>query len=277
MSDILDDVLADTPKDAPKTAPETHASAPQPQLPLEAPQGTPGANAAAGADVSQPGTEATHTGATTPPPGYVPLSALLDDREKRQKAQAEAEALKAQLAKLQAQQQPSPPSWQDDPEGWARTVEQRVAEKARDIKFEQSEMFASMAYGAELVEKAKAWSEDKARSEASAYGYSPFVTMLHHQRHPLEWVVNEYKQAQRLAEVGQDWDAWARKRAAELAAQTEPNAQAPNGHAPPQPATPQARPAFNPPKSLVDAPSAGGMRGGTPLGPEAAFAAMLPK
>ena len=270
MSDVLDDMLADTPKEAPKGAPEGEVPAVQPQTPPAGTPTTPAAEAAPATDVTAP------TGAPQPPPGYVPLSALLDDREKRQKAQAEADRLKAELARLQ-QQQPSPPSYQDDPEGWARSIEQRVAERARDIKFEQSEMFASMAYGAELVEKAKAWSEEKARSEASAYGYSPFVTMLHHQRHPLDWVVNEYQQAQRLAEVGTDWDAWARKRAAELAAQTEPNAQAPNGHAPPQPATPQARPAFNPPKSLVDAPSAGGMRGGTPVGPMEAFDAVFQK
>lgn len=211
-----------------------------------------------------------------PEPGYVPLAALLDDREKRQKAQAENDALKAQLARL-TQKPPPAPSYQDDPDAWARMLEQRTYEIKRDTKFEQSEMFAVQQHGSELVEAAKTWSEEKAKSEAAQYGYSPLVTMIHHQRHPLDWVVKEYQKDKWLSEVGNDRDAWAKKRFAELNATPDPNAPpAAQAGGPPQPGTPLTKPAFTPPKSLVHAPSAGGMTKGMPVGPGAAFDAVFP-
>jgi hypothetical protein len=265
MNDFLDGMLKEDPKPAASGEPPAATSETQP--PPAAQPGASGEPAPAG-DPAKP---------ASPEPGYVPLAALLDDREKRQKAQAEADELKAQIKKLTEKRVP-PPSYQDDPDAWARSLEQRTYEIKRDTKFEQSEMFAVDKYGSELVEAAKAWSEEKAKSEAAQYGYSPLVTMIHHQRHPLDWVVKEYQQAKWLAEVGNDRDAWVKKRYSELSASTDPNAPpANNAGGSPQPGTPpSAKPPFVPPKSLVNAPSAGGMTKGTPIGGGVAFDAVFP-
>lgn len=271
MDDFLETMLKQDP--APAASGEASPSTPAPEsTPASTPEPTP-ATTAEPAAAGEPAAG----GKPASPEGYVPIAALLDDREKRQKAQAEADELKAQIKKLTEKRAPSP-SYQDDPEAWARSLEQRTQEIKRDTKFEQSEMFAVDKYGSELVEAAKAWSEEKAKSEAAQYGYSPLVTMIHHQRHPLDWVVKEYQQAKWLAEVGNDRDAWVKKRYSELSASTDPNAPpANNAGGSPQPGTPQnTKPPFVPPKSLVNAPSAGGMTKGTPIGGGVAFDAVFP-
>lgn len=67
-------------------------------------------------------------------PWHVPISALLDERDKRQQ-------LKRELDELRAQQQPSKiPSVTEDPEAFARYQQQLVHETATNTRFETSEI-----------------------------------------------------------------------------------------------------------------------------------------
>ena len=58
--------------------------------------------------------------------GHVPLAALMDEREKRQKLQAENEQLRAQIKPQEAAQ---PPDLFDDPAAYAAHVEQLISNK----------------------------------------------------------------------------------------------------------------------------------------------------
>jgi hypothetical protein len=268
MTDFLDGMLND-----PKAAPQ---AAPEPAKPAETPA-TPPAPSPAPPKEPAPAPElpkAADAPKGEPPKDQGPFfSAMLDEREKRQRLEKELEAFRRDQ-----QQRSSPrPQYQDDPDAWARHIEQRQSEAVRDIRFEVSEEFANEKHGDDKVKAAKTWSEERARSEAQAYGFSPFAAEFMRQRHPIDWLVKQHKQAQWLAQVGDDPEAYVRRKYAELTAVPAAVTAAPlNGGAPPQPGMPLSKP-FVPDKSLVDAPSAGGIRTGTPVGPGATFDAVFPK
>jgi hypothetical protein len=82
----------------------------------------------------------------------VPLSALLDERDKRK-------ALEARLAQIEQQQQPQQqwPDPIDDAEGYTRAVQQQAAIEAHTRHLQMARALAVREYGAELVEQAYAY------------------------------------------------------------------------------------------------------------------------
>lgn len=183
------------------------------------------------------------------PPGYVPLNAMLDEREQRQ-------ALKKQLDELQKKQQPAKPAPNvtSDPQGWQAAHEQRLAEMELSTKMRMSGAFAQQQFGTEAIDAAKAWGATQ--NETDPYFGNKFTV----QDHPWAWLVEQHRQAQILEQIGgKSSDDWVKERAIALgyvlpdAATQQPPAPAPAA-APQQPA-PQ-RP--TPPRSIANAPPAGG-------------------
>lgn len=198
-------------------------------------------------------------------PGHVPISALLDEREKRQK-------LEKRLADFEQQtrQPESAPSFQT-PEDIASYVQQqaRAAEWNATVRF--SEHSARKDHGDEAVDAAIKWSLERADREKAQLGFSPFAVEQMRQQHPLDWVVRQHKRDTFAAEIGDDPAAYrAKVRAeleAEIAASTQAPQPAPAAAAPPQPAAPKPPP---PVRSIAGATSAGGMQS-VPTGPGKAF------
>jgi hypothetical protein len=148
--------------------------------------------------------------------GTVPVSAVQAEREKRQTAQHEAEALRREIAELrgmvQANRQPAPMPQQettpvtiwDDPDGFLKgqiAPLQNQFEEMREMLWESQ---ATQRHTAEAVQAAK--------DAATAVFGTPQGAALHQQitasGNPFDNLVKWHKQQQAFARVGDDPDAF---------------------------------------------------------------------
>lgn len=195
---------------------------------------------------------------------FVPLAAMLDERDKRK-------ALEAKLAELEAskaQQQPADiPDPYDDPNGYAAYLNNAVQQSTLAVKFDMSEEMAVASHGQEAVETAKEWAIARAQADPG------FKQQMLSSRHPIDWAVRQHKQAEDLKLYQTDPVAFAR-RILEAQGQSVPDATA--GAVPvvgQQPAA-SARPA--PPRSIASAPSTGGNPRDVATGPLTAVGTVFP-
>jgi hypothetical protein len=252
MSDSLDtladEVFGEATAPAELAAPPAEApqeATPQPEAPVETPPEAP-------AQPEAPKEE--HT---------VPLAKYLDTRDELK----ELRRFKAeQEAKAQAQPPVQAPDPYDDPEGYRAFHQAEVQRAVTAQKFEMSDVMARQSHGAETVEAAAEWALGKAQADPV------FAAQYMRESHPIDWIVRQHKRDGLLQQVGEDPDEFVRRRAAELGliAQPAAGAQVPavSAQQVPKPAAP--------PKSLVGAPSAGGVQS-LPVGPLAGVEAVFPR
>jgi len=196
------------------------------------------------------------------PPG------LLEERRRRQAAEAEARELreyKQRMEQERQQQQYQPPLVTEDAEGWAQHVEQQQAFTAYNQKLDTSEMLVRQQFGDEVVDKA-------ADAFLEARQADPTLQQkFDSQKHPYAWVLNWHKQHQLLSEIGSDPEAWRnaeRERIRqELLASQKPASVA-------QPSAPSYQP---PPPSLASAPVAARPNAAPHVGPGQAFDRAIPR
>ena len=165
-----------------------------------------------------------------PEPGFVPLAALLDERDRKKQ-------LEAELARYQAQQAPAEPLDVYDPEQMATWQQNQLL----NTKLELSEDVTRDKFGDEIVDKARDWALQR-------FGANPaYQQEVLRQRNPWKFVVDQYQRDQIASQVSiddfQQFQAWkaaqaqlTQQTAATFAAQTPP---------------------VQPPPSLASAPSAG--------------------
>lgn len=177
----------------------------------------------------------------------VPLGELLNEREKRQRAEAELERLRQQA------QPDTPPDRFEDPEGY-----EAFQQRKQDARFEQleaarvndrlnfSERMARKDHGAETVEQAKKWGLAQGQQNPQ------FAQTVLRDPDPYEYIVTEYKRAQALSAL-QDPNTLEQFRQWQAAQAAGPPAAVPAA----SPSTPA--PAA-PPRSLASMPSAGGLQ-----------------
>lgn len=212
-----------------------------------APKETEPAESAAKAEpeppVAEPAPEPTPDPAS-PPPGHVPLSVVLDEREKRREAEA-------RLKRIEEQQRRAEPV--DLP------PEQQHAQRLETIHLNMSERFARKEHGDEVVDKARDAALERFQTDPLYY------QQVMSQPDPYEFVVREYKQSQALSALNDPnkLDAFLKWQAAQASA---PLAPAPQAQAAPQQSN------APPPRSLASQPSAGGTKPGSqPVGEGVAF------
>lgn len=164
-----------------------------------------------------------------PEPGFVPLAAVLDERDRRRQ-------LEAELARYQAQQEPQEPLDMYDPEQMAAYHQQQVI----IAKLELSEDVTRDKFGDEVVDKAAEWLTSRLQTNPA------YKTEVLRQRNPWKYVVEQYQRDQIASQVSlsdfEQFKAW-------QAAQSQLAAQ--------QPAPVAETPIVQPPRSLASAPSAG--------------------
>lgn len=210
--DKLSFVDENTPAEPQVVTPEPPAADP---APVEVKGDTPAAPPAASEDKSNP----------------IPIQALLDERERRQKAEREAEEGRQFRRQLEAQRRQEA---MQDPEQRIQLERERFQQELLTNKLQQSRFLAEREYGAEEVK--------------AAYAFFDQHPQLSHQlmSHPSPYhAAVEFYRRQKIAdEVGSDPEAWrAREREklrAELLAET-----------------PQIQPQQRLPGSLAAAPAAG--------------------
>lgn len=95
-------------------------------------------------------------------PSAVPLTALLDEREKRQQATREADELRRKLAEYEAQArpQPKPIDLIEDPEGFARQQQQMLQNAILQDRYERSLDAAKEKHGDQAVDTLIAFFND---------------------------------------------------------------------------------------------------------------------
>lgn len=169
---------------------------------------------------------------------HVPVMALLDEREKRQLAQREAEDLRKRLAAYEAQrQQQPPPDFHDDPEARLLMERTQVQEMIWNQRLDTSEMIARQAYGSQAVDQARD-AFMQAAQQNPALGVE-----LRRQTHPYDFVVNWHNRQRVIEEVGTDPAAYRAKLEAELREKILAEMQTQPAIAPRPPATLSSAPA----------------------------------
>lgn len=252
MSEDLPDFLSDEPSSAP-IEPAVEAA------PLEAPA-APEAEAPV-APVEQPQAEPPLAAEEPPAPQHVPLTTFLDMRDKYSAANKKAAELEQwrQQQEAQARRQPAPDPF-DDPAGALAHRDQSVAEQFRNLRLDNSERFATLKHGEDVVKAAQDWydkegSRDRFLDQKVEASKDPFGT-----------VVEEWKRSQLLSKISPDQlDAFQQWQASQTA-NPVPGIPviAPAANQPP--ARPQA-----PRASIAAGPSAGGAGQPVPLDGEGTF------
>lgn len=194
-----------------------------------------------------------------PEPQHVPLSAHLDEREKRQAAERRAQEYEDRIRRLEAQSQQPPPAMPDpyeDPEGFAAHQQRQMDARFYEANRNWSRRIAEIQHGAEKVAEAHEWGlkrcgEDPFFNQKVLASQDPYgVVMAEFQREALSAVdPSEFQQ----------YLAW----------------KASQGQAPPNPAPPAPSPT-PPPRSLASTPSAGTSKPGEqPVGGGVAFGSIF--
>ena len=157
----------------------------------------------------------------------VPISAMLDERDKRKAEQARAEAAERQLAEWRARADPAPPS----------TVDPEVQQALYAQNLRASRRFAEREYGKEQIATIHDWAAARCDTDPA------FNQQMFGSEDPYEVAYQAYNREQLLAEVKTDdfaeFKAWQAAKAS-------------GGSVAPSP------PKAPPPVSLVNAPNAGG-------------------
>jgi hypothetical protein len=127
-------------------------------------------------------------------PGYVPIDAMLTEREKRQ-------ALERRVAEFEAQRTPQArPDAFDDPEGYDRHIQGLIQAETHRVRAEMSYEMACSKHGKDDVEAARTWALEKAQNDP-LFGQqveAAFKT----QSLPVEWVVQQHKRDALVSQVG---------------------------------------------------------------------------
>lgn len=192
-----------------------------------------------------------------PDPGFVPITVVLDERDKRQRAEQEL----AQFRAAQQQPQAVPDQW-EDPEGFQAHQDQKVQAALYQQNLRWSERIAASEHGKETVDQAKQWGIG--RCDADPY----FNAKVAASDDPIGFVVSEWKREQIAAQVTPDdfaqFQAW---KAAQAQIQAPSSAQ-PAASPPPSRSVP--------PRSLASAPSAGGVMSEVVQSDEEIFREVIP-
>jgi hypothetical protein len=186
--------------------------------------------------------EAAPPTATEEKPQTIPITALLDEREKRQEAMRQAEEARKELEAMRrqiaaAQQPQKRPDWFEKPDEAIRYAVAPLKAQMLNDRLDTSEMLAEDKYGAETVTAAKQAFLEAAQQDPG----------LHHRvlqsRHPYDEVVKWHKRQSVMSQIGDDPEAWIEQQVkARLEQMQSPSSPAPVNR---------------PPVSLAAAPAAG--------------------
>lgn len=120
----------------------------------------------------------------------IPLATALNWRD-------EAKEAKRRIAELEARNQPQmAPDPFDDPQGFAAHQTQQVEQRLMQERFAMSDMFARQAHGAETVDQAVTWAQERAAQDPA------FATSYMRQQNPIEWIVQQHKRDALLSDIG---------------------------------------------------------------------------
>lgn len=193
---------------------------------------------------------------------HAPIGALLDERDKRQASERQVKELQERLRALETPQAETP---QIDEQ-----TQREIHLASLNTRLDISEDMARQKHGDEMVDKVKAWAQQRMGQSAD------LSNAILSNRNPYEKAVQEYERDQLVSSIKPgDFEAFR----AWQAAQADPQAAPPVNALTPQAAPAAAAPliaAPPPPRSIATAPSAGGTQH-VPSGGGQAYDAIFPK
>lgn len=131
-----------------------------------------------------------------PDPGYVPIAALLDEREQKKALAQELEQFKRQ----QPAQPANIPDPYDDPNGFSAHIDSRISEARQAQKVDTSYHLAVRDYGKDKVEEARAWALEKAQSDPVFM--QQVEVAFQTQPLPIDWVIQQHKRDGLVSQIG---------------------------------------------------------------------------
>lgn len=169
---------------------------------------------------------------------HVPLTVLLDERDKAKKAKEHAQQLEARLRVYEAQQAAPIPDPYENPQGYQDYMQNQINQQEFKLRSEMSGRFAEQKFGKDTVEAAIAWAQEHAAVD-------PFLGQrVQMSPSPVEFVVEQYQREQFFKQHSSDLGGVTQAAGFPAAPTPTPVQQAPK---------PQA-----PSRSLAAAPNAGG-------------------
>lgn len=180
----------------------------------------------------------------------IPIATALQWRD-------EAKELKRWKEQQEAQAKPAAtPDPFDDPAGYAASVEAKVGEQVSNLRFQMSDQMARQVHGAETVDAAVQWAQEKANADPL------FAASYMRDANPIDWIVRQHKRDALLSEIGDNKDDWFAREAATRGYVPQSAAQP---MAAPIPVVAQTQPAVKPPappRSIAsDAPASASTQG----------------
>lgn len=220
--DFLENVLGDAEPEAPV---EVEPVAPEPVVQEAPPQPEPEAPVVA-----------TEPEPVKPEPGFVPISALMDERDKRKAAEERAKQF---APKPEESVIPDP---LDNPVEYNAYMSQQLEARVAQERFNMSDIMAKQAHGEEVVKAAVEWAGQKAAQDPA------FAVSYMREAHPIDWIVRQHKQSSLLSEIGDNVDDWFTREAAKRGYALAP---APVAAVAPAPVAPPAPKPAAPPRSIA--------------------------
>jgi hypothetical protein len=263
MTDTDLPFLDQTRDDQGRFAPKQEAAPAQEPAPPPEPKEQPPAPVTNPEPQAQPPSVEPPTVHARPPDGYIPIAAVLDEREKRQALQRERDDWQRKFEEATKQPPPAPIDPIADPEGFERDLQDRFRKAEWDATTRVSLGFAVKQHGAEAVKAAETWVAEMVQANPA------FFQTIQAQSDPYDFVVRQHKRHLSLSKMGEDdpetWASkWAEQNGYVKADQSQGQVSAGNGASSQQPA-PLPKP------SLASAPAASGSALKIPVGQGVAF------
>jgi hypothetical protein len=164
---------------------------------------------------------------------HVPLPTFLEMRDKAKEAERRAEQAERQLRENQAAKAQTAPDPYDDPEGFAAYSQRLIQDTVRKERMDDNWDDEAEKNGLDKVTEARDWAVQ--RAERDPVFRAQLEQAMATERKPISWVVKQHKRDALLGDIGEDPDAYVRRRAVELGL-TAPLPAPVNAVAAPQPA-----------------------------------------
>lgn len=146
--------------------------------------------------------------ADEPKEQMVPLAALQAEREEKRGLKTRVDRLEQYLTQMTQQNQPRPPSMQEDPEGFMQMFGAQIAAREANITAEMSEKFARIQHTDAVVDEAFAAAE-------AAGALNQFIGKRDAWGELVKW----HKAQKALKEIGDDPEAYKQRMRQELMAE----------------------------------------------------------
>lgn len=125
----------------------------------------------------------------------VPLPTFLDQRDELKAERKRREEAEARLNEREAPKAPDP---FDSPEEFAQFTDQKLQSALIGQRFQMSELMAKQAHGADTVDAAAKWAEEKAKADPT------FAASYMREMHPIDWIVRQHKRDGLISQLPDD-------------------------------------------------------------------------